>query len=472
MMLFLSIFLWTVLYLFLVVCILRDNADPDMKLICILLIGLLPPVGIILYLLMGINYRRKGKPVYELDPDLAAQVFPEDGDEILEPAYRPLAKLIRGCGEGNRILPGNDFEIITSGLRKRELLLADLRNAKRFIHIEYFRFGNDEAGREVRDLLLEKAKEGVEVRLVHNNMIGRNIPASYWDEMEKGGIQIVHWTHIRLGFGKWLMRINHQNHRKIVVIDGQVAYTGGMNLNDNYFYHWRDTHIRVTGPAVSRLNALFVESWYACNARFNRPLDYYFCTEAIPNPEAPLKGKTLQIMGDSADYPWPTTLLAYEWILANARDYVYLQTPYFIPPTSLMQALQSAALRGVDVRLMLPLDVDTKYVGPGNKSCYKECLEAGIRIYQRGGSFIHSKTLVCDDALSIIGASNLDQRSFFINREVNTLVYDRETALANKEIFLNELELTQEVLLPEWLQQQSFFKRLGQDIMRVLYRGL
>ncbi len=463
MMLFLSIFLWTVLYLFLVVCILRDNADPDMKLIWILLIGLLPPVGIILYLLMGINYRRKGKPVYELDPDLAAQLFPEAGDEILEPAYRPLAKLIRGCGEGNRLLPGNDFEIITSGLRKRELLLADLRNAKRFIHIEYFRFGNDEAGREVRDLLLEKAKEGVEVRLVHNNMIGRNIPASYWDEMEKGGIQIVHWTHIRLGFGKWLMRINHQNHRKIVVIDGQVAYTGGMNLNDNYFYRWRDTHIRVTGPAVSRLNALFVESWYACNARFNRPLDYYFCTEAIPNPEAPLKGKTLQIMGDSADYPWPTTLLAYEWILASARDYVYLQTPYFAPPEAVLNTLKAAALSGVDVRLMIPRKNDTIFMGSINKSYYRQCLEAGVRIFERGGEFIHSKTFVADDYISSIGSANIDNRSFNLNYEVNTYIYDEETALRNKAIFEEDLALCREITLEEILstpRYKRFFRKL------------
>ena len=194
---------------------------------------------------------------------------------------------------------GNSFEIITSGLRKRELLLKDLEEARSFIHIEYFRFGNDRAGREVREILMKKASEGVEVRFLNNNWSGLfSIPRSFFTRMVKAGVEEIRFTHIRHGLRKWLFRINHQQHRKIVVIDGRVAYTGGMNLNDNYFYRWRDTHLRLTGPVVARYSASFLQSWRESGGRVSRTPEYYL-TPVAAEPDAPFRDKTVQVVEGS-----------------------------------------------------------------------------------------------------------------------------------------------------------------------------
>ena len=471
------------LYLGVVYMVLRSGNDPDSQLAWLLAFLLVPPLALVIYLLAGINYRRPhilsrlhGKSVEffreHIPPHEAARLFPEGNEDVVDAQFRPLARLLRRSGDGNRIYSDNSLEIITLGLRKRELLLADIASAKRFIHIEYFRFGNDKAGREVRDLLLKKAAEGVEVRLINNNMSGLfSIPGSYFRQMQKGGIEVIPYTHPRHGWRTFLMRINHQNHRKIVVIDGRVAYTGGMNLNDNYFYRWRDTHLRLEGPAVARLQASFIDSWLCCGGRLVHPLPYYF-EHPISAPQGPLHGKTLQVVTDAPEYPFPSTQLGYEWILSNARHYVYIQTPYFIPPPSFLHALKGAALRGVDVRLMLPEVVDTPLIGPANRSLYRECLEAGVRIFERGGEFIHSKTLVCDDGLCIIGASNLDVRSFSVNTEVNTFIYDAETAAKYKEIFLHDQPLVKEWTLPLWDASRKWYQDLFSCLMRLCYRVL
>lgn len=473
-----SAVLWGLLWICAAFQLLHSKKEQDTKLFWLFFFALLPPVALVIYLLVGINYQRPavrerlhGRSAdffqRQVTPELKEQYFSDSAQEQVEDALRPLARLLRSCGEGNKVYAGNSFEIITSGLRKRELLLEDIRQAKKFIHIEYFRFGNDKAGREVRDLLLQKAAEGVEVRFLNNNMIGRNIPRSYFREMQKGGMEVIPFTHIRHGWRNWLMRINCQNHRKIVVIDGKVAYTGGMNLNDNYFYKWRDTHLRIEGPVIARLQASFIDSWMDCGGRLRRPLPYYFDI-----PAGKKDGKLLQVVTDATENPWPTTQLGYEWILQNAREYVYIQTPYFVPPVAFMHALKGAALRGVDVRLMLPKKVDTPLIGPANRSMYAECLEAGVRVFERSGAFIHSKTLVADDAVCIIGASNLDMRSFVTNNEVNTFIYDRETALSCKEIFLTDLSQAKEWQLDAWLKSRKWYDVLFSRFMRLFYRML
>ena len=206
-----------------------------------------------------------------------------------------------------------------------------------------------------------------------------------------------------------------------------------------------------------------------CGGVLSHPLAYYFDIPAA-SEKNPLRGKLLQVVTDAAEDPWPTTQLGYEWILQNARKYIYIQTPYFIPPVSFLNALKSAALRGVDVQVMLPKVVDTPLAGTANRSVYEECLEAGIRIYERSGAFIHSKTLVADDSLCVIGASNLDMRSFHLNSEVNTFVYDRETALVCKSIFQTDQEQAKCLQLEEWKKGYPWYKSLMSSFVRMFYR--
>lgn len=474
--------LWVLLYLGIALQLVWSRKEPDLRAVWLLLFALLPPITLIIYLLVGINYRRvsvrerlhaRSLNYFHRDvtPQMKEAYFNDSAVERLPERYRPLARLLLGCGEGNKVYEGNSLEIITSGLRKRELLLEDIRRAQQYIHIEYFRFGNDKAGREVRDLLYQKAAQGVQVRFLNNNLVGRQIPRSFFRDMRKHGIEMLPYTHIHYGLRTFLMRINRQNHRKIVIIDGKVAYTGGMNLNDNYFYRWRDTHLRIEGPAIARLQVAFIDNWFTCGGKLSHPLPYYM---DIPlcGGEGPLKDKTIQIVTDACENPWPTTQMAYEWILQNAREYLYIQTPYFVPPPSFLQALQAASLRGVDVRVMVPRRVDTPLAGPANRSYYKECMEAGIRIYERSGEFIHSKTLVCDDYLSIVGASNLDMRSFVLNNEVNTIIYDTQTALHCKEVFLADERECQEIQLAQWLQERRWYENFFSRFMRLFYRML
>ena len=469
--------LWGVLYLSIAVQITMSRKDSDAKLFWLVFAALFLPLALPLYLLTGIHYRRPdarerlhGRSMdffqRQMTKDLKERYFTNAQLEQVDELWRPLAHLLLACGEGNKVYAHNSFEIITSGARKRELLLEDIRKAQKYIHLEYFRFGNDASGREVRDALLKKASEGVEVRFINNNMSAWRIPTSYFNDMRKGGMEVKNFTSIRYGWHIWLMRLNHQDHRKMVIIDGKVAYTGGMNINDNYFCRWRDTHLRIEGPVIARLQVSFIDTWLSCGGKLNRPLPYYFDIP-MKGGEAPLKDKLLQVVTDAPEFPLPSSQLAYEWILQNAREYVYIQTPYFIPPTSFLHALKGAALRGVDVRLMLPKEVDTPLIGWANRSYYEECLEAGVRIFERSGAFIHCKTLVADDAVSIVGATNLDARSFGINNEVNTFAYDRETALACKEIFLDDPAALEEILLPSWKETHREHRQYFSQIIRL-----
>ena len=465
------------LYLSIVLFILLDDGDSGWKVTWLLVISLLPVVGLILYLLLGVHYRRfgimqrlHGKVIArfkaEISPELANQVFTDSPLEQVDEHFRPLARLLLGGNPGNKISAGNSLEIITTGERKWELLKKDIRAAKKYIHIEYFRFGNDAAGREIRDLLMARAQEGVKVRYIHEGFVNRRIPWAYYREMKDAGIEVKRFSNPRNGLLNFWLRMDSRNHRKIVIIDGKVAYTGGMNINNNYRYKWRDTHLRLEGPVIHALQASFIDTWLTSGGSIPEPLSEYFNPD-VKGGESPIKDNLIQIATDEPDFPYPNVQFSYEWILQNARDYIYLENPYFGPPEPVINALKAAALRGVDVRLLLPSKVDTPLIGPVNRSFYTECMEAGIRIFQWKGEFIHCKTVVCDDYLTLTGASNLDVRSFQINHEVNAYVSGREMALASKEIFLQDAAQCQEMDLKEWKAHRKWYDVLAGKILRL-----
>ena len=484
-----------------VLVIIFDKGDSGKKLAWLLLITFLPVVGIVLYLMFGIGYRqhfifrRRHKKAIdrfarETDAGLRSLFDAAAPLERIKEPFRPLAALLRHSVSWCNLSEGNSLEIITSGQRKLELLEQDIRAARHSIHIEYFHFGKDKGSRQIRDLLEQRAREGIEVRFLNENIANLPIPSTYYNRMRKSGIEVERFTPPSVGLLYLPMQLNYRNHRKIVVIDGRIGYTGGMNINNHYFFEWRDTHLRIEGPAVASLQNIFLDSWLTAGGDLKAPLPAYYplpltggANEAGFAPEAPatdrtgvpcsrvLHGKLMQIVPDEADSPWATIQLSYEWVLQNARDYIYIQSPYFTPPESFLNALKSAALRGVDVRLMLPRKVDTPLMGAANKAYYGECLEAGVRIFERGGEFIHSKTFVCDDYLSQIGTANIDIRSFQINHEVNAYIYDRETALACKEIFAKDLEISDEIRPGTWRESRRWYQSLLSRFLR-LFAGI
>ena len=462
------------------VSIIEDNGGSGRKFAWMMIIIILPVLGFVLYLLFGINQRhhrifnKRHKRftdllAREVDADTDRRLSDEGAMEEILPKYRPLARMLSA---GTYLLPrkGNQVEYIVSGQRKYELLLEDLKNARESIHMEYFHFGMDRGSKAIRDMLLQKAREGVKVRFINENFANLPILPSYYDKMKKAGVDVVKFTNPRRHFIDLITKLNYRNHRKIVVIDNRIGYTGGMNINDHYFLQWRDTHLRLTGEVVSSLQFVFLDSWITAGGTLDKPLSYYLqsgphCelvagkTKALPL----LRDKIVQVAADEPDVPLPLLRLSYEWALYNARDYFYVQSPYFTPPEPVLDALKSAAASGIDVRVMLPEKVDTLVMRPANKAYYKECLEAGIKLYEKQGVFIHSKTFVSDDYLSMVGTTNIDDRSFSLDYEDNVYLYDRECALCTKEIFMEDMKLCREITLEEvlaWPWYRRFFQKL------------
>ena len=474
----------TALYILLIITvmivILVDKGDSGRKFAWLMIIAGVPLFGIVLYFLVGINQRhhwifkrqhQKTKELFEkgATEPLNNLLFGSDAEDLVREDFRPLAKMM-GIGAYPSVSSGNDFELITSGSRKFDLLSKDILEAKESIHMEYFKFGNDKGGKAIKELLMRKAREGVKVRFILENIANFPIKASYYNDMKKAGVQIVRFTNPRSHILKLVTSINYRNHRKVVVIDGRIGYTGGMNLNDNYFERWRDTHLRITGPAVASLQYTFLDSWLTGGGTLDRPLIEYYpaaiaAGDSIGGSDEKT-GKLVQIVPDEPDLPLPMLLYSYEWIIHHARKYIWLQTPYFVPPEPVLDAMKIAALSGVDIRIMLPERADNFITRPANKAYYEEILSAGVRLYLRQGEFIHAKTIVCDDYLSSVGSANIDSRSFDINYEINTYIYDEQTALECKAVYESDIRKSRELTLKEW-SRRPWYNRLAESVIRL-----
>ena len=518
-----------------VVVIIFDDGDSSKKIAWLLIIALLPVVGLLLYFMVGINFRQswyfkyKHKKFIEVfgeraDKSVFRLLFGHEKDNQVRKEYRPLTRLLASDGS-TCVTDGNGLEIITSGHRKFELLMEDLRNAKDHIHMEYFYFRQDKGSQQIKEMLMQKAREGVKVRFIHENIANIAILPGYYNEMKKAGVQVEKFTKPRWPFVNMVTQLNYRDHRKIVVIDGKIGYTGGMNISDDYFVRWRDTHMRITGNAVAGLQYSFLNTWITADGEIDNDFSKYFpmCAElpALPsndsakslvNAAAPseslkvaaadkvnvsfpdydevegngiaealaktpiqsldmsfkLKGRNrlIQIVPDEPESRWPNINMGAVWAVQNAKKYIYIQTPYFVPPEPMLQALQSAALSGVDVRVMVPKKADLSFMGPANRSYFTECLEAGIRIYERSGRFIHSKTFVSDDYLSEIGSANMDFRSFNIDYELNAYIYDITAAKVNKAIFMKDMEASHEVTLEDWTAR-PWYQKFVQKVIRL-----
>ena len=425
------------------------------KIVWIVLI--LAGVALLFWLVFGINWRSKQN--YDRKHHLLrSRMQAEDTEELrrllfsnaltmrVEQRFQPLTMLLARGGRPSVSL--STPQIITSGKDKYNMLMSDLICAKESIHMEYFHFGIDKSSRKIRQVLMEKARQGVKVRFINENIANWPIPNCYFRSMRKAGVEVVNFSDSKFSLLRFLMTLSYRDHRKIVVIDNRIGYTGGMNINDHYFYQWRDTHLRLTGEAVASLQYAFLDTWLASGGQLHSAVNSFFFHLDKPSCGQSL-GTLTQITPDDPTSPEPVLLTAYEWILNHAQKYVWFQSPYIAPPPSLISAMRNAAQRGVDVRVMVPEHCDTAIMRPINKSYYAELTEAGVQFYVRSGEFMHSKTIVCDDYLSCVGSANLDYRSFGIDYEINTFFYDRAVALRQKQIFENDLPICRLVIAAE-----------------------
>jgi cardiolipin synthase len=444
-----------------VIVVISENRSPIKAIAWLLVLIFVPIAGLIIYYIFGQDTRRMrhvSEKNFKRIKELSFKNLIDNRNIKILPEYANLVNLLK-TSNLSPILQGSKIEIMTEGTRMLDALLADMEAAKHHIHIEFFIFKNDQTGKTVKNMLMKKAAQGVEVRFIYDKVANWAVPGKFYNEMKQSGVQIT--SMLKLHFLKFADRLNYRNHRKAVVIDGVTAYMGGMNISNNYFINpnWRDTHLRIQGQGALGLQACFLIDWYSSGEPFIDDKKYF--------PEAKSYTQNLMQIATGGPYNLYHNLLqATVNVIIGAKKYIYLQTPYFLPTESLFQALQMAVLSGVDVRLMVSQKSDSSYVDPAAHSYYADLLEAGLKIYELQGKFMHAKTLVADDMISVVGSANLDFRSFETNFEINCYIYDPYIAKQSKEIFFRDMENCREVKYEEWIER-SKWEKFYESVMRL-----
>lgn len=457
-----------VVMLLAIVQVIYDSRNTTKALSYILAIVFLPVIGIVFYLSFGINYRKRKFYSHKLlrDEQLRKDVKTqshEASDAAWKSShfpvkYRNLARFIVNANI-SPLTAGNKVTLLRNGEQKFPELLQAISHAQHHIHIEYYIYENDQIGNQLADALIERAKAGVEVRFIYDDfgsyLIGRELIA----RLQQAGVKTSPFYRIRLH--ALAHRLNFRNHRKIVVIDANLGFTGGINVGDNYCndtvekgpqLYWRDMHLRIEGSAVAFLQYIFISDWNFCTDDSLILSADYFPEKLYGDDRQP---QMVQMVSSGPDSDLPNILFSLLKAIHAARQRIYITTPYFIPGDALKDALMMAAKSGVDVRLLVPLDSDSKVVNTAAKSYYSDLLAVGIRIFQYEKGFIHTKSIVIDDDLVIMGTANMDIRSFDINFEVNVLIYGHVLAKELAEVFAEDVADALEIDPKAWLNRSA-----------------
>ena len=432
-----------------ILVIISENRNPVKTIAWCVVLAFMPVIGLLLYILFGMDNRHR-RLIKEDDlsrlKGITEIIQGEDISSDIPAQYKPLAGMLHKM---NRAYPlsGNNVEIITDFQTMSDRLIADIGSARQHINMLFFKFEDDEVGRRIADALIKKAEEGVQVRLIYDDAGNLMVPRRFYKKLRKHGLQV-------RGFIKIFLPIlsrdyNSRNHRKVVVIDGKVGYMGGMNIAQRYaeglkWGIWRDTQIRIMGPAVSELQTSFLTDWkFTKGDTPDLGLMYPY--------NAPCGNTLMQIVTGGPMDKWNAMMQAYMTAIVSARSYAYLQSPYFIPPEPIMKVLQNAALSGVDVRVMIPYRGDKGVLPPwASRSYIKEALNAGIRMYLYRKGYMHAKTLVIDDSLVTIGSTNIDFRGFEQDFEINAFMYDENLARQQHDLFIEDQKDAELIDPLEW----------------------
>jgi cardiolipin synthase len=450
-----------------IIHVLMDNRQPAKTMAWVLVIGFIPVVGVVFYLFFGINHRKERiisqGQMDELTKRSMLSFVGQHNFRVPE-RQKPLVDLFVNQ---NLALPFKDnrIDIMTDGYAFFPELLKDIAEATHHIHINIYIFEDDALGRLVADALMTKARQGVKVRLIYDDVGCWRVGNRFFEQMREAGVEVVPFLPVH--FPLFTSKVNYRNHRKIIVIDGRIGYIGGMNIARRYVSDkWRDTMLRVQGGVVYALQRAFLVDWYF--------VDHTLITDRIyyPPVSEELTAKNHQLVaqvvtsGPMARYP--EIMQGFVRIILAARRYIYIETPYFLPNEPILFALKTAALAGVDVRLMCPLYSDARFLDWASRSYLREIHEAGAKIYLYEPGFLHSKLLISDDSLVSCGSTNVDFRSLENNFEANVFVYDEGTALRLKKIFLDDQ--SQAVLLSDVPNRlhPKFYARLWESFTRLV----
>jgi cardiolipin synthase len=474
---------WTLLIItiyiiiLLVVCvhIITITRHTNKALAYILFAAFIPVIGIGFYFLFGVNYwtkRRYNKKT--LNDGLLLQQLKKDIDQYDKAVIAYKDKSVQQHTElaemlirdlGSPLTKGNTIKLLKNGEEKFPELLRAIGNAKHHIHLEYYIYEYDDIGIQIIELLIQKSLEGVEVRFIYDDFGSPSLKKETEKRMQEAGAAV--YPFHKVNFYLLANRINYRNHRKIVVIDGQTAFTGGINISNRYInngtnkLYWRDTHVRIDGPAVYYLQYLFITDWNFCCPIALNASDVYF---SVPAPVA--TGSFVQIAASGPDSYLPSVLYSILQAIYLAKKEILITTPYFIPGDSIIDALCIAAMSGLSVKLLVPGISDSKIVNAAAKSYYNKLLGAGVEIYLYKKGFVHAKTMITDSMLTILGTANMDYRSFELNFEVNALIYDSSIALEMRQVFFDDLGDADQINKEAWLSR-PWYKQLPEKIARL-----
>lgn len=414
--------------------VILDNRNPVKTMAWILVLFFLPIIGWFLYYFLGRSTRkerlitRKGYSRLSKRP---VQAFQQQDTSFQWSELNRLGDFFYRVNSA-LLFSGNKVDVFTDGHTMLSELIRSIAQARHHIHLQFYIFEDDPMGRLLRDLLIDKVRQGVQVRLLYDDVGCWKVSPMFYDDMLCEGIEVQSFLKVR--FPRFTSKVNYRNHRKIVVIDGKVGFIGGMNIAERYLHglgwgKWRDTHVRITGKAVYGLQTAFLTDWYA--------MDRTLLTAAEFFPKIEDAGDSVaQIVTSHPVGEWHDMMQGIILGLTRARHYFYVQSPYFLPTDEVMNAFQIAALAGVDVRVMLPKRGDTFLAHKGSLSYMDDLLKAGVKVYLYRRGFLHSKMMVSDDEVASVGSVNMDFRSFEHNFEANAFFYDRPTVLRMKNIFL------------------------------------
>lgn len=453
-----------------IVTILMDNRQPAKTMAWVMVLLFVPVAGIILYIFFGQNTRKmRFISQRSLDQLSKRQMleFVEQRELRMPDKFQSLVRLFTNQ---SLALPfkDNEAEFYTDGYQFFLTLLQAISRARHHIHLETYIFDDDPLGRLIADALIQKAKEGVEIRVIYDDVGCWRVPSAFFERMKKAGIDVCAFMPVK--FPAFTSKVNYRNHRKVCVIDGIEGFTGGINIALRYVkgmrngtLPWRDTHMRLRGSIVYALQRAFLVDWYFVDRTLVTNRKYY-----PPMPWKISNDCLAQMVTSSPIAPWPDIMQGYVRILLEAKSYVYMESPYFLPTEPVLFAMRTAALAGVDVRLMVPRHSDSHLLEWASLSYVVETLASGVKIKLYEGGFNHSKLLVADDEVSTCGSTNIDFRSFENNFESNVFFYDRQMALRIKELYMADEAQSVDFNDVDTLRHRPYLHRLTESLFRLL----
>lgn len=451
--------------------IILERRSPEKTIAWFLVFMVLPPLGILLYIFIGRNWKK-----HKLNNNFA-ECTREFVDNIIDRTnhkeFKPLLELLANNSD-SPIFANNEIEVFNNGYDKFEALKAELQKAEHHIHIEYFIVKSDVIGNEIKDILIQKALAGVRVIFIIDKVGSIKLKKAYIKQLQDAGVDVIYYSYFLAPLlRRFNTQLNYRNHRKIVVIDGKVGFLGGMNIGDDYLGkgklgYWRDTHIMVKGDFVFGLQAVFLND-YLHIKRTNGSNDIFLGETNKYCPVITGEGnKIMQLVLSGPDSEYPSIMQCALKMISMAQKSIWITTPYFIPSESLQEALKVAALGGVEIRILFPGRFDHYIVYQASHTYLRELIKYGAKVYfYDKEAFVHAKVITIDGEICSVGTANMDIRSYMLNYEVNTVIYDKEITARLERDF--EEDVQKSILITEeYYDKMPVLQKFIQSLARVL----